>query len=270
MAAAPDAPPDVRGRAVFAAADVVYARGDWEGQRRMYDDAIELLEQGGDEEHLLYALWARAVADSIAGHEVDVADRNARDALARAEAEGYAEVAGRLNILLGTNAQERGDTDAARKHFERAAEKFDEPGDRYGRGVALENLAVAALFESDANGAARALAESFDSWDYSQNLHNLGHALVVAAGIAEQHGEAVLATRLLGAVAATFERLGVLLQPSELRVERATRELAQAALGPARYEEELRRGAETELADVLAVVRQRLSRWAITPSPSAA
>jgi predicted ATPase/DNA-binding SARP family transcriptional activator len=270
LAAAPDAPPDVRGRAVFAAADVFYARGDWENQRRMYDEAIELLAEGGDEEHLLYALWARAVADSIRGHEVDVAERKARDALARAEAGGYAEVAGRCNILLGYNAQTRGDADTARKHFERAAEKFDELGDLYGRAMALENLAVAALFDRDAHGAARALAESFDSWDFSQNLHNLGHTLVVAAGIAQQHDEAVLATRLLGAVAATFERLGVLLQPNETRVERRTRELAQVALGPAWYQEELRRGAETELADALAVVRQRLRRWSTTPSPSAA
>ncbi len=270
LAAAPDAQPDVRGRAVFAAADLFYARGDWERQRRMYGEAIELLDEGGDEEHLLYALWASAVADSIAGHEVDVAERKAAGALARAEAGGYAEVTGRLSILLGEIAQERGDTNAARKHFGGAAETFAELGDLYGRGLALENLAVAELLDRDAHGAARALAESVDSWDFSQNLHNLGHLLVVAAGVSLQHGEAALATRMLGAVAATFERLGMLLQPYEARVERETRELAQAALGPARYEEELGRGAETELVDALAGVPERLKRWSTTPSPSAA
>ena len=75
---------------------------------------------------------------------------------------------------------------------------------------------------------------------------------------------------MLGAVAATFERLGMLLQPYEARVERETRELAQAALGPARYEEELRRGAETELVEAFAGVPERLRGWSTTPSPSSA
>jgi tetratricopeptide (TPR) repeat protein len=267
LGAAPDAPPDVRGRALFAAGDAYYARGEWKEYRRMLAEAIPLLEAGGDEEFLLYALWAVGVVDQSEGRH-DEADRVARDALARAEAGGYGELIGRINILLGYGAQVRGDTAAALSHFESAAAKFEEIGDSYGRALTLENLAVAAVLGRDPANAARALTESLDIWDFSGNVHNLGHHLVVVAAVAQAYGEAALAARLLGTVTATFARMGVSLQENEARIEREARELAEADLGTDRYVEELKRGERRDLADELPVVMESLRRWATSGSPA--
>ena len=145
LAAAPDAPPELRGRALFAAGDAYYALGDWKEYRRVLAEALPLLEAGGDKELVLYALWALSVADHVQGDQQgdqDAADRRALDVLARAEAGGYDELIGRLNVLVGNAALMRGDAAAARAHFERAAEKHAQIGDSYGRAVALENLAI--------------------------------------------------------------------------------------------------------------------------------
>ncbi len=268
LAASPDAPPELRGRALFAASDVFYARGEWDDYRRAVADSIPLLEAGGDEEVLLYARWATAVADHVQGYQA-AADRVALDTLRRAEDKGYGELIGRLNVLLGGGALTRGDAAAARTYFESAAAKHDEIGDSYGRAVALENLAIAAVLDRDPANAARALSECLDEWDFSENLHNLGHSLVVAAGIAQASGEAALGVRLLGSVAALFERLGIALQFFEAQIDRETRQLAEADLGAARYEEELERGAASEPADDLALVRESLRRWATAGLPRA-
>src|SRR6266498_3359394 len=115
----------------------------------------------------------------------------------------------------------------------------------------------------------RALSECLDEWDFSENLHNLGHLLVVAAGIAQASGEAALGVRLLGSVAALFERLGIALQFFEAQIDRETRKLAEADLGTARYEEELERGAAIEPAAELALVKESLRRWATAGQPKA-
>jgi predicted ATPase len=261
LAAAPDAPPERRGRALFAASDVFYARGEWDEFRGALAEALPLLEAGHDEEFVLYTLWALSVADHVQGYQ-DAADRRALDALVRAEAGGYEELIGRLNVLLGAGALMRGDASAARVYFETAAAKHAEIGDSYGRAVALQNLAIAAVLGRDPASSARALVESFDEWDFSQNLHNLGHTLVVAAGIAQSSGEPALATRVLGMVAAHFERVGVQLQPFEAQIDRETRELAEAELGTEHYREELERGAAEDPADELPVVVEALRRWA--------
>jgi predicted ATPase/DNA-binding SARP family transcriptional activator len=261
LAAAPDAPPELRGRALFAASDVFYVRGDWDEYRDALAEALPLLEAGHDEEFVLYTLWALSVVDHVQGDQ-DAADRRALDALVRAEAGGYDELIGRLNVLLGAGALMRGDAAAARVYFETAAAKHEQIGDSYGRAVALQNLGIAAVLGGEAATAARALVESLDEWDFSQNLHNLGHTLVVAAGIAHSYGEVALATRVLGMVAAHFERVGVLLQPFEAQIDRETRAAAEAELGTARYEQELSRGAAADPADELPTVREALRRWA--------
>jgi hypothetical protein len=90
----------------------------------------------------------------------------------------------------------------------------------------------------------------------------IGHSLVAAAAIAQARGEAALAARLLGAVAARFEPLGLSLNPVEAGIDRETRNLAEAELGTSRYQEELERGADRELADELVVVGENLRLWA--------
>jgi hypothetical protein len=261
VATAPEAPPGVRGRALFAAGDIFYARGEWGEYRQLLDEAVRLLRLGGDDEALAYAQWGLSIVNHHLG-EIDAAERVALEALARAEEKGYDELVGRINILLGINSLVGGDASAARARFERAAGKFEEMGYSYGRGLALENLATASVLEGDFAGAARALSEGLDAWDLSENLHNLGHLLVVAAAIARAHRDAALAANLLGAVGAVFERLSIPLDQVEATIDRETRKLAEAELGTPQFEAALERGAGRELADELALVKEHLRLWA--------
>jgi hypothetical protein len=149
-----------------------------------------------------------------------------------------------------------------RARFERAAKTFEEIGYSYGQTLALENLATAAVLDGDFAAAARALSVCLDAWDLSQHFHNLGHCLVVGAAIAQAHGDAPLAARLLAGVEALFERVSIYLEPVEASIDRDTRLRVEADLGSARYAEEWARGATGELADEFAAVKEALRRWA--------
>jgi predicted ATPase/DNA-binding SARP family transcriptional activator len=268
LAAAPEAPAPLRGRVLYVAVDPVFARGEWGKVRRRLEEAIPLFEGPEDDYVRLNAMLHLSAAHHALG-DVAEADRIARVGLARAEEIGNREMMARLNLGIGIAALAGGDAVAARTYFEIAVAKHEEMADPKGRSLALENLATAALLAGDTPAAAQALAESFEAWDVSTHLHNLGHYLVVAAAIAQAQGEAAVAARLLGMSRALLEHLGFSLEDVEAAIDRDTRRRGEAELGTSRYQEELERGATREVADGVTLAKEGLKRWATARLPKA-
>jgi predicted ATPase/class 3 adenylate cyclase len=93
----------------------------------------------------------------------------------------------------------------------------------------------AALRQQDLPRAARLFAEALDRARGHQHMLSLLSAMVGLAGVAVMRGQAERAARLLGAVEATREAMGIKRGENSLHAERITAE-TRAALEPAAFE----------------------------------
>jgi predicted ATPase/Tfp pilus assembly protein PilF len=230
LAAASDAPANVRAKAHYGWGNLAMAAGAPEEARQQYEQALGLFRIDDDHDGVVRTLYDLGSAHLVQGHP-DVAEGHYEEALALAQATGN--VRGEATALgnLAYLALQQGDAERATDLLDHTLALDRIRGDSYAVAVALENLALIDLRDERLERAAQRLAESLALSRALEDNLTTGQTLVVLAALALARGDAEAAARVLGAGAQLREPLGLALNPIEQELHHDTERAARARLG---------------------------------------
>jgi predicted ATPase/DNA-binding CsgD family transcriptional regulator len=214
--------PALRAKALNAAGQLAFARGDHEHGKLVHREALALSREVGDRINHAWALvllgWHLSAYPDRYGEGIALCEEGL--ALFR-ELDHKPGIAWALNAL-GELARLDGDYERAKQVYEECLAISREMGDRQREALMLGCLGYVAQYQGDYG---RAEALMMDSLALLRELH-LRYGIVATfslalAGPVGARGDAERAARLLGAGEALLEALGVGLQPADkLEVDR--------------------------------------------------
>jgi tetratricopeptide (TPR) repeat protein len=291
LAACPDAPPELRARALHAAGALALEQGDAGPGEALLGEALTLFRTRGD---------ARGTARTLALMAAPAAYEGAYDRAAAlcAESMAFAREAGDLRTVavalnnLAATANLQAEYGEARRLLEQSLELRRKLGDARGVAYSLNNLGYNSLLEEDHERARSELEEALLLAEQLRNkdltalaLGNLGlvalyqrdvgraslrferalalcreldnrrlvpECLLGLAGVAALAAQPVRSARLAGAAEGLRAQLGSPLLPSERIVVERLLPLAEATLGRARFAAERDAGRGLGLDQALA------------------
>jgi predicted ATPase/class 3 adenylate cyclase/Tfp pilus assembly protein PilF len=204
----PGVPSGVLGRALHTAGRLAYLQGDYGPATAMYEEALALHRELGDE---------LAIAASLNGLGA-VANRQGEYGRATAQFEEalalFRERGDRLGIAqaangLGNAATRQGELGRATALYEEALALRRELGDRWGIAVSLHNLGIVVAELQGEYGRATALfAEALALYRELGNHLGIAHVLHNLGAVAELQGEYGRATALHEEALTLFRELG--------------------------------------------------------------
>jgi tetratricopeptide (TPR) repeat protein len=223
-----------RAKALFGIGALAWAQRDYEVARARLTESISLAQQGHD-------TWIRAHALGVLGL-VAVYEGNSASAVGPlAESlEIFQRAGDRAGIALtlirqGIVAEMQGNLAMAVTQFEQGLRLFRSTGSRWGIATALANLGDVAQMQGDWERSAALYRESLPYYYELGSKWYVANALVSAAHAIGRLGDWARAVRLLGAVEALLEAIGMRLHGIEGGTSDACRAGAYANLDQASY-----------------------------------
>jgi predicted ATPase len=233
LALSPEAPADIRARALTAGGGLAFLRGDMPRAIAWQQESLELWRQLGESFGMAAALHnlGRAVHYQA---RYDEAARLYQETLAlRRQIDDRRGLAATLNSL-GVLNRDIGDDATARALYEESLGLYRELQDLWGQALLLNNMA---RLTRDAHALAQTRAlctESLDLFAALGDKHGITWVLSNLSIVAQRQGAVARAARLIGATEAVRETLGAAplsLSPGERAIYEASILLAREALG---------------------------------------
>ena len=255
LAAAPLAPPAVRGKAVRALGFLVFLQSDVELAEALFAEALDLFERAGEPARAADTVGALTITAVYLG-QLTQGEALGLDALARAEAladrpTGEFIAAASLSNL-GMIAHGQGDYGLASARLEEALARFRALGNAWGMSRTLQ-LAGSAARDLDRPDLALArYRECVALADRDGDPRMIGIALTGIASVLARSGDAARAACLHGATAAIAEHSGItLVLPIDRDAAAAGGVVAENALGPVAYAAAHAAGRELSIGDAV-------------------
>jgi predicted ATPase/DNA-binding SARP family transcriptional activator len=246
-----DQPPELRARALHAAASLATRQGDYDPAAELSEQSLVLWEELGDAAGTARSLLSLGTVASEHGDQeraMELSERAAELYRESGDRRGYA-----LAISnLGGIALERGDHERAATLSEEAYGLFDALEDSEGMALALVNQGFAALSEHEHERALERLREALRRLAELEFKDVIGYCFEGLAAVLAFTGQPDPAARLLGAAEALRESVGVDLAPAERETHEATAAAIRASLGEERFGTAWREGRELTLDDAIA------------------
>jgi len=182
----------------------------WEPARRLYTQALDLLDDDSDPaavEGRFRCLVGRSRVRSEVWDEAG-ARRDAADALELADALGDSAARAVALLRLGTAAARSGDSEWAEAELSESIRIFEEAGDLQGRAEALREKGLAALLRGDSRGAEDPIAAALDAFRSVGDRRGEAWCLQNLAWIALSDGRPVAAAEFVAASEEAFREVG--------------------------------------------------------------
>ncbi|MDQ6722427.1 MAG: tetratricopeptide repeat protein [Candidatus Dormibacteraeota bacterium] len=246
---------EARAKALYGAGTLAFIQGDREPSLRLHTESLAIARELQDqalEADALIGLARVAVLDS----DGLIMEQRAQASLEAARAAGDQQrVATALHHVVEA-VRRQGRYAEALPLYHQSLEAHRALGDE--RGVALEmhNLGNVARLTGDTVTADARLRESLQLAAQLKSVRLIGYCLLGLAHLAGERGDWHRAARLLGASAATFQRVGASLDPDYIGDREKTLTAAQAVLGADSCAAEVAAGGDLEQE---AAVREGLS-----------
>jgi predicted ATPase/class 3 adenylate cyclase len=290
LAAAPDADPGVRARALWAAGRQAAAQNDYSAVVPLLEEALRLFRGLGEIREAVFALCELAWAAEEQG-DLETAEALTNEALVEARAFGdpralsaalsalgdmacerrdyenaralYSESLGLRRQLddpllivstansLGWSAKLEGDLEAAEAALGECLTLAREIGDKPNTASALCMLGEVALSRDEVALAGERLSEAYALYDELRNRRLRAECLHGLGGVAAAEGRAADAARLWGAADALRAESESELTSAEHQVEERYEAAVREELGPAEYERVRRAGRGMDVADLV-------------------
>jgi predicted ATPase/DNA-binding SARP family transcriptional activator len=248
-------PPEIRARALHAAASLATRQGDYERAADLSEQSLALWEELGDVSGTARALLSLGTVASEQGdHEraISLSERAAELYRESGEQRGHALAVSNL----GGIALERGDYAKAASLSEQAYRLFETLEDSEGMAFALVNQGFAALSEHEHERALDLLRKALRRLAELEFRDVIGYCFEGLAAVLTLTGQAAPAARLLGAAEALRESLGVSLAPAERETHEETAVAIRQALGEEQFSAGWRLGRELALDEAIAYALQ--------------
>ena len=213
--------PDVRAKALNAAAHLAFKQGDYEHGRRRAEQAVTAAQQANDLGLAAECHINLGSAAQLSGNP-EIARRSYEEALALARKAGDER---RIGFALGDMsdfALVRGDYDQARTYAQQSLELHRHLQNPRRVGVALANLALAALAQGATDDAVPLLAEQLQIANGLPVLEGIAIGLEGFAAVAAARGDAETATLLMAAAKAQLDGYGGAFGRAELAMHERT------------------------------------------------
>ncbi len=207
LAAAADAPVDLRARALVAAAELGADHGEARQSSEWAEEALDLYRMVGDVYGEALAQCALASAQQNRGH-LERAARLLEVCSERFQAGGSTIDVARAAYALAFVATQCGDYDGAEGAARRALSAWEEVGSPCGRAKALWLLASTARYRGELSAAATLSEESLNGFADLSDALSVVHVRLTLADVARLRGEADHATDLYEQALPELERIG--------------------------------------------------------------
>jgi predicted ATPase len=243
--------PELRARALHAAASLATRQGDYERAAELSEQSLALWEEVGDASGTARSLLSLGtVAAELGDYEraISLSERAAELYRESGEQRGHALAVSNL----GGIALDHGDYAKAASLSAEAYGLFQTLEDSEGMAVALANQGFAALSEHEPQRALVFLRKALRRLVELEFRDLIGYCFEGLAAVLSLTGQAGPAARLLGAAEALRESLGVGLAPTERETHEETKAALRAALGEDELNAEWRRGRELTLDEAVA------------------
>ena len=289
------APAALRARALFGAAILVGARGDYATANQLHRQSAAIVRELGDDRSIAAATNALAVnalkrgelqeSRALFEESLDLwrklDDRMAiyrassnlasvvkaqgdypaaralyEDSLAESKTMGDKSGAALTLGNLGDLAREQGDVTAARTFYDQSLAAFRDLGDPWGIAGALADLGRLAREQGDLEMAQPLYTESLKLFEGLGHRRGIARLLEELACSAGSQGDARAALRLAGAATALRETIGAALTPADQATLDQSLEPARVTLGAGDSALAWKEGRAMPLQDVMAYVRQ--------------
>jgi predicted ATPase/DNA-binding CsgD family transcriptional regulator len=189
------APPELQAAALRVVGSLALHQADDEAARRLFESSLAIRRGLGDPAGMLSSLSSLG-AVALQQGDVDRAERYFTEALAIQEAIGDNVGIAESTNSLANLAHERGDLARARALYERSLE-LQHSRVRYRPDIALHNLGIVAQEQGDLDAARRHFQDSVAIKRSLGDTHGLALSLAKLAEVLASMGEAVTAHRLL-------------------------------------------------------------------------
>ena len=243
--------PEIRARALHAAASLATRQGDYERAAELSEQSLALWEELGDVSGTARSLLSLGtVAAEQGDHEraTSLSERAAELYRESGEQRGHALAVSNL----GGIALDHGDYAKAASLSAEAYKLFQTLEDSEGMALALVNQGFAALSEHEPERALVFLRKALLRLVELEFRDVIGYCFEGLAAVLSLTGQAGAATRLLGAAEALRDSLGVSLAPTERETHEETKTALRGALGENDFSAEWRRGRELTLDEAVA------------------
>jgi predicted ATPase/DNA-binding SARP family transcriptional activator len=250
-------PPEIRARALHAAASLATRQGDYERAAELSEQSLALWEELGDVSGTARSLLSLGtVAAEQGDHERAISLSERAGDLYRESGEQRGQALAVSN--LGGIALERGEYAKAALLSQEAYALFETLEDSEGMAVALVNQGFVALSEHEHDRALALLRQALRRLAELEFRDVIGYCFEGLAAVLSLTGQAGPAARLLGAAEALRESLGVGLAPAERKTHEETAAALRHAVGEEPFTAAWRLGRELALDEAIAfALRER-------------
>ena len=238
LARAPDAPDELRVRALNSMSGLAYFCGRYDEAVEASEEALELARRI-DDKTLIMKTVGNVGLDRLAHDDAGSALPLLEEAVALAEELDDPLERIRSRVNLGYARLVAGDIEGAYEVLPDAAECSQNSGDPYARAVSVFNLGLVLLRQDKYAAADASFQESFRAAEEGGIRYGMAMAMLGLAAVAVRNGDAPRAATLLGCSDAVRDEIEVSLEPYEQRLRdeiaatiegRLSAEVAQAAL----------------------------------------
>jgi predicted ATPase len=236
------APPQLRRRALTAAAALALIQGDYEEARTRAEESVEMARAGGESTSLANAL-SNLGAIVLAAGDSEQARALLEESVGLARQAGDPRVAALAINNLGDVALTTGDYELAQGLFEESLALLRNHGDVANVARSLFNLGAAALRLGTPAVALERWRESIALCRRLGDKEDLAWCLEGFAAVAAEAGEADRAGQLLGAAGTLLEEMGAELKPFERQLHERTVAAITSLLGAEGFAQATTRGA---------------------------
>ena len=227
-------PAPLRAKALGGGSWIALRLGDYERSEQLGEESLALYRSLGDDAGVAVSLNRLGAAVSSRG-DVERSVAFQQEAADMYRKLGDDRGLGVTLSNLGYRSVIQGDYEQAKLRCEEALSLFEKVGERGSMPLALINLGLAALLEERYGEALACFRQGLQLSD------ELGYAVPVVycldglAAVLAATGETEQAATIIGAVEATMQASGIILEPFEQEVHEQTVEALEAALGEEGY-----------------------------------
>jgi predicted ATPase/class 3 adenylate cyclase len=257
LLALPGSPDAVRGKALSAAGGLAWWSGDYAAMRQHYEEALPLVQQGGDRPAEMDALYDLGFAELwsgvlTGGVDLDRAERYFAQSLSLAEELGDRRGIGRALRGGGmVRGIARNDPTGALPVLEQAATLLEEIGERWDLIEALIALGNAHRFSGAGERAKDHYLRGIDLSAVAGSRNNTIGLLFLLTALESQMGRHQRVARLWGAAQAAHEAIGAIRPPAAQRLIGDPVAAARQAIGDEAVERGLAEGRQMDYETML-------------------
>ena len=194
---APDAPDELKARAMYALGVLAQNQGDIARAGVLFENCLAIYRRVGDSKGISTALIALGNAADRHG-EYEKADGYFQEALALRREAGDRQGMSTPLLNLGNVSFRRGNFEEARRYYEESLSLKRESGDEVGMASALHNLSAVLEHLGESEEAARLEAQALEMRRKLGDKRGIGASLHSLAEIAKEAGELDRAKEMFG------------------------------------------------------------------------